>query len=241
MTEQHNTESVSVVNASPGAIVVPPEPEEPRRQWVLYFTVVLALLAFLGVGTWFLLNVTGRNSTLNQVVAEQNATIADQDDRIAELTDTAQNLYDQIVASGDTPEEARPSDPLPGPRGEPGQQGIPGQQGTKGDPGDEGAPGVPGAPGAPGAKGDPGETVTGPSGPAGPAGSPGADGAPGATGPAGPEGPMGPAGPAGADGRGVVSVECVFTPELATAFRFTFTDSTTQDILGSCIPAGGGE
>ncbi|QLF82714.1 lysin B [Microbacterium phage SBlackberry] len=235
MTEQHNTETVSVVNASPGAIVVPPDPEEPRRQWVLYVAVVVALLAFLSVGTWFLLNVTSRNATLNQVVAAQSATIADQDDQIAELTDTAQNLYDQLLELGATPEEARPADPVPGPVGPTGEQGIPGQ---KGEPGEDGAPGAPGVPGqdgedgAPGAKGDPGESVTGPSGPAGPAGPPGADGAPGAT---------GPAGPAGADGRGVVSVECVVTPELATAFRFTFTDTTTQDILGSCIPAGGGE
>ncbi|QGH80687.1 lysin B [Microbacterium phage Zanella] len=233
--EEITTDSGAVVNASPGAIVVPPAEQEPRRQWVLYVAILVALLAFLGVGTWFLVNLTDRNARLNVVVAEQNDTIKAQDEQIAELTDTAQNLYDQIVASGETPEEARPADPVPGPVGPAGEQGIPGLKGEKGDPGDDGAPGKDGSPGA---KGDPGESVTGPGGPAGPAGPPGADGAPGATGPAG---PAGPTGPAGAAGRGVVSVECVFTPELATAFRFTFTDATTQDILGSCIPAGGGE
>lgn len=222
---EHNTESVSVVNASPGAIVVPPEPEEPRRQWVLYVAVAVFLVLLLGLGTWFLTNLTSRNSALNALVAEQSEVIAEQDDRIADLTTTAQELYDQLLAAGETPEEARPEDaePLTGPAG---RQGDPGIKGDKGDPGEDGEDGLPGAPGG---KGEPGETVVGPKGDPGQDGQDGATGAPGAT------------GAQGEPGRGVASVECVQVDPLVTAFRFTFTDNTTQDVLGSCIPAGGGE
>lgn len=223
-----DTGTSTVVNASPGAIVVPPLEEEPRRQWVLYVATFLALLAVLGLAAWFLVNVTSRNAALNAVVAEQNAIIAEQDDRIADLTTTAQELYDQLLAVGETPQEARPDDPEPvsGPAGSPGQQGIPGLPGEDGKPG---LPGQDGEDGAPGTPGTPGETVVGPQGEPGQNGQDGAPGAPGAP------------GAQGEPGRGITSVECVAVDPLVTAFRFTFTDNTTQDILGSCIPAGGGE
>lgn len=69
----------------------------------------------------------------------------------------------------------------------------------------------------------------------------GATGTTGATGPQGPTGATGPAGSDGKDGsdgrdgRGVSSVTCVAT-DSGTAYRFTFTDSTTTDVAGACVP-----
>jgi len=112
----------------------------------------------------------------------------------------------------------------------------------EGDRGKSGPPGKAGATGAPGATGDRGADSTIP-GPPGSSGSPGADSS--VPGPSGAQGPQGPAGPAGADGkdgaagtpgtngtdgRGVTSISCVEGP----AFRFAFTDGTTQDIPGAC-------
>lgn len=103
-----------------------------------------------------------------------------------------------------------------GDSGAPGQNGSPGASGTPGANGNDGTSGANGTDGTSGANGE--------SGPAGPAGPAGADGAPGAT------------GANGADGRGVASVSCVQTDLLTTAFRFVYTDGTTQDVNAACIP-----
>lgn len=108
-----------------------------------------------------------------------------------------------------------------GPAGKAGKAGASGADGQDSTiPGPVGAAGADGAdstvPGPTGAVGAPG--AAGPVGPTGAAGSNGADGADGKD------------GKNGADGRGVSSVECVTGP----AFRFTFTDGTTQDVPGAC-------
>lgn len=92
-----------------------------------------------------------------------------------------------------------------------------GPAGKSGSPGPSGAPGVNGA----------NSTVAGPQGSPGPAGAPGQDGAPGK------DGAPGPAGPAG---NGLSSVTCVAEADASTAFRFTYTDGTTQDVAGACTP-----
>lgn len=184
-----------LVEVTPGTQVFAQEPTPEKRQWVLYATVLLLVLGLVGAGTWFIWNLVDRNARLNNLVSAQHSEIAEKDDQIASLTDTAQNLYDQLLAAGETPDEARPTDPVAGPQGprgdqgdpgQPGEPGTPGSQGPSGPVGSQGDPGLPGSPGAPGPQGEPG-----PAGPAGPAG------APGATGPQGPAGPAGPACPEG--------------------------------------------
>lgn len=83
-----------------------------------------------------------------------------------------------------------------------------------GPPGSNGSDGSTGAPGAPGANGD---SIVGPQ---GPAGTNGLDGTNGTN---------------GTDGRGITSVTCVMN-DLVTAFRFTYTDGTTQDVPAACFP-----
>ena len=181
-----------LVEVTPGTQVFPQEPTPEKRQWVLYATVLLLVLAVVGFGTWFIWNLVDRNARLNAVITNQQVELAEKDDHIAELTDTAQNLYDQLLAAGETPDEARPTDPVAGPQGPlgpPGDQGEPGTPGSQGPTGPVGSQGDPGLPGSPGA--------TGPRGEQGPAGPTGSQGPTGATGPQGPAGPAGPTCPEG--------------------------------------------
>lgn len=196
-TPPEETEKVTfmepeLVEVTPGTQVVPPEPVPEKRQWVLYTTVLLLVLGLLGTGTWFVWNLVGNNARLTERVAQQNQELLGKDERIADLTETAQNLYDQLLAAGETPEEARPTTPVQGPSGPPGSQG------EQGDPGLQGPPGPAGQQGTQGESGSPG--TTGPQGEPGPAGPAGPQGPAGATGPQGPAGPQGAAGPACPEG-----------------------------------------
>lgn len=161
-------------------------------------------------------------------------------DRLAESQAEAAALYEQLLAAGEDP-VVEPSEP--GARGEIGPQGVPGIQGVPGDDGRpptaeevlaavnaycvsvggcKGADGMEGAPGAPGAAGIPGES--------------GADGIPGESGADGAPGPAGPQGEPGMNGVSILSVSCVLLDDLSTAFRFTFTDGTSSDVPGACLP-----
>lgn len=75
---------------------------------------------------------------------------------------------------------------------------------------------------------------------AGTNGTNGQDGTQGPIGPAGPQGTSGVNGTNGTNGTngvGIASVSCVLEADMVTtAFQFTFTDGTTQDVAGSCIP-----
>lgn len=154
-------------------------------------------------------------------------------DRLAESQAEAAALYEQLLSAGEDP-VVEPSEP--GAPGAIGPQGVPGIQGA---PGADGRPptaeevlaavnaycvsvggckGADGKDGAPGADGAPGESIVGPQGPAGPAGQDGAPGAPGAA------------------GVSVTGVSCVLRDDLSTAFRFTFSDATTVDVPGACLP-----
>lgn len=152
-------------------------------------------------------------------------------DRLAESQAEAAALYEQLLAAGEDP-VVEPSEP--GSAGPIGPQGVPGIQGI---PGADGAPptaaevlvavqaycasvgGCRGADGAPGANGT--------------AGAPGADGTPGSP---GPQGPAGQDGAPGAVGVSVTGVSCVIRDGLSTAFRFTFSDGTSSDVPGACLP-----
>lgn len=158
--------------------------------------------------------------------------------------------YGQLEASGVKPTTAPPST-LPSSPGTPGARGTDGVNGrgvafalctatgwaitytdgdtesagdcvgTTGAAGKTGAAGVDGKAGAPGLNGTDGVSVIGPTGPPGPVGTAGADGTPGAP------------GADGRDGVSVTSVSCAAT-DTGTAFRFTLTDGTTQDVPGDC-------
>lgn len=53
---------------------------------------------------------------------------------------------------------------------------------------------------------------------------------------AGADGQPGAPGANGSDGRGISTISCVLNDDLSTAFRFTFTDGTTTDVPGACLP-----
>jgi len=166
--------SPEVVETSPGALVAATyqKPEERKTFWP-YAMMTIALLAVLGVTGWLLGSLQATNNDLSYRVTQQNQTIREKDARIDELTVQAQNLYDQLLALGEVPDEPRPY--AVGPQGERGFPGLPGTPGKDGAPGKDGLDGQPGQSGPQGPQGE-----QGPAGPAGP------QGATGATGPAGP-------------------------------------------------------
>lgn len=155
-------------------------------------------------------------------------------DRLAESQAEAAALYEQLLAAGEDPVVEPSDDEGPGqigPQGVPGIQGVPGADGRAptaaevlvavqaycasvgGCKGADGAPGTNGTNGAPG--------------------TPGADGTAGAPGPAGQDGAPGAPGAAGVS---VTGVSCVLRDDLSTAFRFTFSDATSVDVPGACLP-----
>jgi hypothetical protein len=137
----------------------------------------------------------------------------------------AEDLYQQLLQEGISPDAERPTDVVPSTPGSPGSNGSDGQRGAPGAQGAQGDIGVPGQ--------------TGPPGPPGPAGQPGTDGSAGAPGDSGPAGPAGADGAPGApgtpganglDGRGIASVNC----EQDGTWTITYTDSTTSTTSGPC-------
>jgi hypothetical protein len=150
------------------------------------------------------------------------------DARYDRLLEAYVTVTGQLEDNGITPDAPSPE----AIEGEQGATGATGQRGSDGrDATDEqvgraivkycaevGCRGLDGAPGAPGRDGT---SVTGPAGTNGTNGLNGTDGAPGAPGPA---------------GVGLSTVTCVQLDPLTTAFRFTLTDGTTNDVQGSCTP-----
>ncbi|MGV8912251.1 MAG: collagen-like triple helix repeat-containing protein [Rhodoglobus sp.] len=125
----------------------------------------------------------------------------------------AQQLYEQLLDEGVAPEAERPAEVISGAPGERGPKGEPGKRGFSGATGPQGVPGERGLIGLAGIQGAPGE--------AGKQGIPGVNGANGIN---------------GVNGRGITTVSCVLNSERRTVLRFTFTDSTAQDVPAPCIP-----
>ena len=231
-----NDEEEIVVEAP--AHVIPPTPVEQVKAahgaklwtWIARGVGILILGAIVAFGAYLAVaNAGGRVERLELI--EQ---LDDERAENAELRDQVDALYEQVLAAGETPvvEPAEPTgqgNPARGERGEPGRPptaaellvGIRGW-GTVSPAACRGQDGI----GTVGPAGPPGETVVGPAGP------------PGETivGPAGPQGEPGPAGPQGVPGVSVTVIECVMVDPLTSAFRFTFSDGTTQDVLGPCVP-----
>jgi hypothetical protein len=98
------------------------------------------------------------------------------------LAQDVEQLREQVISLGQTPQAGPPGESIVGPRGPRGPQGQPGVMPSPipGPPGRDGADGRDGQQGAPGAPGP-----QGPQGEPGPSGPPGPDGSPGSPGPAG--------------------------------------------------------
>lgn len=226
-----NEEEEVVVEAP--AHVIPPSPAEQAKAahgaklwtFVARSVGVLILLGLLaGYGVAVVSNAGGRAERLE--LLEQ---LGDERALNAELHDQLDALYEQVLATGEEPvvKPEEVGDPLPAPRGEKGERGEPGRpptvaemietfnafcaanNGCRGADG-IGLPGTNGTNGAKGDKGDPGDQ--------GPQGNPGNDGGP------------------GVPGVSVIDVTCVLLDGAMPAFRFSFSDGATVDVVGSCVP-----
>jgi hypothetical protein len=124
-----------VQDVSPGAMLVTPPPEAPRRQTALFIVSALAILALLAVCIWFIYSTLSRNNTLAARISEQNHTISKLSDEISASNDNAKTLYDQLIQLGEKPNGSNPSDIVPGPAGQNGQAGPVGPTGATGTPG----------------------------------------------------------------------------------------------------------
>lgn len=180
------------------------EPFPPR--WAFF---VAALMIIAGIG-W---NIYMQYSaTLDKQTAQANSQTLAQDIQTICTTEGKLLVGDRDICSKADAVIERPTEALPGPKGEPGQpgrDGIDGTDGAPGPPGPDGATGPGGPPGPPGPDGLSGSNgADGLNGAPGPAGLPGQDGIPGPQGPAGVDGAPGPSGPQGEPGRGIASAYC---------------------------------
>ncbi|MFJ3381900.1 hypothetical protein ACIPJ2_15995 [Curtobacterium sp. NPDC090217] len=199
--------------------------------WVVVVAAITAVVALVASQFSTIDALRTRNFQLGSASTEGSK-------RYDRLFDEYSKLYDESEQQGVRPSTTDPSDvpskatsgSTPGATGATGATGIPGapgKDGRDGKDGEDGADGLNGSDGRSGATGDMG--IPGQTGAAGPTGATGPQGPTGATGPAGKDGTD------GKDGRGVASVTCVAT-DAGTAYRFTFTDSTTADVAGACVP-----
>lgn len=202
------------------------EPFPPR--WAFF---VAALMIIAGVG-W---NIYMQYSaTLDKQTAQANSKVLAQDIQTICETEGRLLVGDRDICLKADAVIERPTEAIPGPKGEPGvpgeqgPPGFPGPVGPKGDPGVAGSAGSAGSAGAAGTNGTPG--VPGPHGPPGPQGVPGEPGSDGADSTVpGPAGPAGAAGPQGEPGRGISSAYCGDDGR----WSITYTDGGVQD-AGAC-------
>ena len=156
------------------------------KVWTLGYRLIGGLIVLLVLGAIVLVSLNNA-----QLRAENQDMYAD----LQASQENAQQLYEQLLAEGVTPDGEAPAEVVPGPAGAVGDRGAPGPRGERGIPGPSGTPGVPGAAGVDGETGAPGPAgARGEPGPAGPAGPPGTTGAQGPAGPAGEPGPTCPIG-----------------------------------------------
>ena len=222
-------ESDETVVEAPAHVIPPGRHDQAKAAhgakvwtWIARFTGLALLAAVLGFGFYL--------AAANATAREDRSTLIAQLDEERAKVDA---LYEQLRAIGEDPVASPgPSSPAqPGPSGPTGPQGVPGADGR--------APtaaevlvavqaycaSVGGCRGADGTNGTNGTD-----------GTPGADGTPGSPGPQGPAGQDGAPGAPGADGVSVTGVSCVLRDDLSTAFRFTFSDGTSSDVPGACLP-----
>lgn len=194
---------------------------------VLATVVVIALIA---LGGFTITNLATRVEAANDRNAAQSDQISGLLDDLHASQENAQELYDQLLALGESPEGEAPDDVVT----------VVPENGRDGNDGDDGARGPAGPPGA-----DPTAleilTAVGRCFESGactaPQGDKGDTGQQGTQGPAGPPGPAGqdstipgPPGPAGPEGRGIQSLYC---DDTSGRWTVTYTDGVTAD-AGAC-------
>lgn len=194
-----------------------------RSRFVFIAILVILVVSLLALGSFTINNLASRVSSANDRNATQANQISDLLDDLHASQENAQQLYDQLLALGESPQGEAPEDvvPLVPENGRDGQDGARGPAGPSPTAleifsavGQCFASGTCTAP--KGDKGDPGVGSTGPAGPMGPAGQD-------STVP-------GPQGPAGADGRGIQSLYC---DDTTARWVITYTDGVTAD-AGMC-------
>lgn len=184
------------------------EPFPPR--WAF---LVLALLILGGLGFTVYNQMA---ATADKNTAQANSQTLAQDIQTVCATQGKLLVDDRDLCAKAEAVQQKPTEAIPGPKGDPG---TPGRDGIDGAPGkDSTVPGTAGPAGAAGAA----STVPGPEGPPGPQGPQGPPGADSLV--PGPAGPQGPAGPAGTNGTAG-----------AAPSSFTFTDPKTGTTY-TCTP-----
>lgn len=208
MADQNPETGPILHEASPGTLVSAPPPEPERRQGAIILVAGLAIIALLGVGTWFLSTLVNRNAELLDRISDQSLTINHLTDELVKSNDNAKTLYDQLLSLGEKPQGSKPPVTIPGPAGSQGPAGATGDQGPIGP------QGVPGEPGATGAQGEQGATgQTGQTGATGATGETGATGPQGEKGDTGAQGPQGEKGDTGATGAPGPTCPTGYTPQ----------------------------
>lgn len=195
------------------------EPFPPR--WAF---LVLALMIIAGIG----LNVYMQYSAnIDKQTAQANSKVLAQDIQTICTTEGKLLVGDRDICMKADAVIERPTEAIPGLKGEPGEPGPPGRDGADstvpGPPGRDGADStIPGPPGPPGAD----STVPGPPGADGRDGVDGVNGTDGADSTVpGPEGPPGPQGPPGQPGRDLSSAYCGDDGR----WLMTYSDGTVAD------------
>lgn len=189
------------------------EPFPPR--WAFF---VAALMILAGIG-W---NIYMQYSaTVDKQTAQANSQVLAQDIQTICTTEGKLLVGDRDICTKADAVIERPTEAIPGPKGDPG---APGKDGVNGA--DSTVPGPPGRDGADSTTpGPPGAASTIP-GPPGVDGRDGIDGINGADSTVpGPEGPQGPAGPQGAPGRDLSSAYCGDNAR----WLMTYSDGTVAD------------
>ena len=215
-------------------------------RWLMFVAVIACLCAVLaGVG---ILVYDKVSATADKNTAQANTQTLAQDIQTVCAEQGKLLVNDRDLCAKAEAVQDKPTEALPGPKGDKGNDGAPGKDSTV--PGPMGPPGadskVPGPPGRPGADGDDGvaglsvqgpagsdgsdSSIPGPPGPQGQPGAPGKDGADSTV--PGPAGPPGPAGANGTDGRGIQSAMCGDDGR----WLITYTDGSTSD-GGQCRTA----
>lgn len=196
-----------------------------RVLFVVLATVVV--LALIVLGGFTITNLATRVEAANDRNAAQADQISGLLDDLHASQENAQELYDQLLALGESPDGEAPDDVV---------TVVP----ENGRDGDDGARGPAGPPGA-----DPtaleiltavgrcfeSGTCTAPQGDKGDTGQQGTQGPAGPPGPAGQDSTIpGPPGPAGPEGRGIQSLYC---DDTTGRWTVTYTDGVTAD-AGTC-------
>lgn len=227
-----NDEDEVVVEA-PAHVTVPTDVEQAKAAhgakvwtWIARIVGIALLAAILGAFVYVVVDSGNARAAARAERVELMQQLDEERARVDALYEQLRSLgEDPVVEPGGSKPEG-----LPGEQGPTGPQGVPGRDGRTPTAaevlaavtaycasigGCEGADGTPGVNGTNGIDGQ--------------------DGAPGAP------GAKGDKGDPGAAGVSIVSVTCTTIgdpmdlPNLRTAFRFTFSDGTTNDVPGPCM------